>query len=141
MISRAGLVLPEEDVTEGKTWTQQTKSGSPAGTFVLDSTYRNEGPARGAGPDAVKISLTVKAAIQPNDAEGNAGANGIKIRSQKSQGTYTFDSAAGHILDSSLNEFIEVGASVKIGLGAAAKDMEIVQTSESTTIRKLVKAK
>ena len=140
MISRAGLVLPEEDVAEGKTWTQQTKSASPAGTFVLDSTYRNEGPAQDAGPDAVKISLTVKAAIQPTDADGNPSANGIKIRSQKTQGTYTFDNAAGRILDSSLSESIEVGASVKVGLGATAKEMEIVQTSESTTIRKLVKA-
>jgi hypothetical protein len=139
MIGRASLVFPEGDVAEGKTWTQQAKSLSPAGTFLLDSTYRNDGPAQGAGPDALKISLTVKAAIAAADADGNPGANGLKIRSQKTQGTYTFDKAAGHILDSSLSESIEVSASVKVGLGATAKEMEIVQTSESTTIRKLVK--
>ena len=78
MISRASLVFPEEDVAEGKTWTQQTKSASPVGTFVLDSTYRYEGPARDAGPDAVKIALTVKAEIQPDEADGNPSANGTQ---------------------------------------------------------------
>jgi hypothetical protein len=140
MISRASLILPEEDVAEGKTWSVQTKSALPSWAFVLDSTYRYEGPARDAGPDALKIGLTVKAAVQPNEAKDNAGANGLKIRSQKSQGTYTFDNAAGHVLGSSLSESIEISTPIKIGLGASTKEMEAVQTSESTTIRKLVKA-
>lgn len=139
LISRASLILPEEDVADGKTWTQQTKSASPTLTFILDSTYRNEGPARDVSPDAVKISLTVKAAIQARDADGNPSATGLKIRSQKTQGTYTFDRAAGHILDSTLSESIEIGDSVKIGFGTAAVDKEVVQTNDSTTIRKLVK--
>ena len=64
---------------------------------------------------------------------------GRQIRSQKSEGTYVFDNAAGHILRSSLKESIEVAASVKVGLGALAKDMEIIQSNETTTSRKLVK--
>jgi hypothetical protein len=139
MISRSGLVLPEEDLRAGKTWTQQSRNTSPAGTLVMTSTYRYEGPAPNDGPDAVRIALQVNAEIQPAEADAKENAGGLKIRSQKSEGSYTFDNAAGHLLRSSLKESIEVAASVKVGLGALAKEMEILQANESTTTRKLVK--
>jgi hypothetical protein len=147
MITQASLIVPQDDLSPGKTWTRQVKNVvPPLGTVVIDSTYRYDGPVPNAGPDTVKIGLATKVEIQPQ-AEGDAGAgagananaNGLKIRSQKSQGTYTFDNAAGHILDSNLSEVIEVGATIKVGLGAAAKGMELTQTTETTTIRKLVK--
>jgi hypothetical protein len=139
MISRSGLVLPEEDLAAGKTWTQQTRNASPAGALVLMATYRYEGPAPNDGPDAARITVSVQTEIQPAGADARQNTGGFKIRSQKSEGTYTFDNAAGHILRSSLKESIEVSATVKVGLGALAREMEIVESNESTTTRKLVK--
>jgi hypothetical protein len=143
MITQASLIVPKDDLTEGKTWNRQTKNVvPPIGTVIIDSTYRYDGPASGAAADAARIALTTKVEIQP-PAEAAAGANpsagGLKIRSQKSQGTYTFDSGAGHLVDANVNELIEVGATIKVGLGAAAKDMELTQSTETTTIRKLNK--
>jgi hypothetical protein len=138
MITQASLILPQDDLAEGKSWTRQTKNViPPIGTMVIDSTYRYEGPAPDAGPNAVKIGLVTKVEIQAAEADPNAG--GLKIRSQKSQGTYNFDNSAGHVLDSNLIEVIDVGATLKIGQGAAARDMELNQTTETTTRRKLVK--
>jgi hypothetical protein len=139
MISRSGLVLPEEDLAPGKSWTQQSRNASPVGTLILVSTYRYEGPAQSASTNAVKIALEIKADIQPaeGDARDNAGA--LKIKSQKSEGTYTFDNVAGHVVGSTQKESIEVAATVKVGLGATAREMEITQSNDSTTTRKLVK--
>jgi hypothetical protein len=145
MITQASLIVPKDDLAEGKTWNRQTKNVvPPIGTVIIDSTYRYEGPAAGAAADAARIALTTKVEIQPAaEAGAGAGANtnagGLKIRSQKSQGTYTFDSGAGHLVDASVNELIEVGATIKVGLGAAAKDMELTQSTETTTTRKLNK--
>jgi hypothetical protein len=139
MITQASLILPQDDVAEGKTWTRQTKNVvPPLGTMVIDATYRYEGPAPNDGPDVAKIGLVTKVEIQPGEV-ADPNASGLKIRSQKSQGTYHFDIAAGHILDSNLSEIIEVGASLKVGQGAGAREMEVSQSTETTTIRKLVK--
>jgi hypothetical protein len=139
MISRSGLVFPEGDLAQGKSWTQQSRTASPAGHLVMNSTYRYEGPAPNDGEGAANIALQVQAEIQPAEADPKENTGGIKIKSQKSEGAYTFDNAAGHILRSSLKESIEVAASVKVGLGALAKEMEVIQSNESTTTRKLVK--
>jgi hypothetical protein len=141
MISRSGLVLPEEDMAPGKTWTEQSQNTLPGSTLTMVSTFRYDGPSPNDGPDAAKITVSMTAAIQPAevDAKEKENAGGLKIRSQKSEGTYIFDSAAGHILRSNLKESIEVAASVKVGLGALAKEMEIIQSNETTTTRKLVK--
>jgi hypothetical protein len=139
MITQASLILPQDDVSEGKTWTRQTKNPvPPLGTMVIDATYRYEGPAPNAGPDVVKIGVETKVEIQPAEV-ADPNASGLKIRSQKSQGAYIFDNAAGHIRDSNMSEVVEVGATLKVGLGAAAKEMELTQSTETTTVRKLVK--
>jgi hypothetical protein len=106
---------------------------------VIDATYRYDGPAPKAGPAVVKIGLGTKVDIQPGADAANANANALKIRSQKSQGSYTFDNAAGHIVDSNLSDILEVGATMKVGLGPSAKEMELTQTTETTTLRKLLK--
>jgi hypothetical protein len=141
MISRSGLVLPEEDVAAGKTWTEQSQMALGGSTLTMVTTYRYEGPSPNDGEGAAKISVQMTAAIQPAEADAKEKENaaGLKIRSQKSEGSYVFDNAAGHILRSSLKESIEVAASVKVGLGALAKEMEIMQSNETTTTRKLVK--
>lgn len=141
MITQSSLLLPQDDLAEGKTWTKQTKNlVPPLGTLVIDATYRYEGPAPDAGPDAVKIGLATRIDLQPAaDANDEANANALKIRSQKSQGSYTFDTTAGHVLDSSLNQVIEVGAKLKVGQGASAREMELIQSTDTTTTRKLVK--
>jgi hypothetical protein len=140
MIAQASLVVPTTDLTEGKTWSRQTKNAAPIGTVIVDSTYRFDGAAAGGPRDVVRIVQTTKLEVQPPaEAAGNASPAGPKIRSQKSQGTYTFDNGAGHLVDASASEQMEVGFTVKVGLGTAAKDMELTQTSETTTTRKLVK--
>jgi hypothetical protein len=145
MISQAGLIFPKDDLAAGKSWTRQTKNVvPPLGTLVREATYRYDGPAADAGPEAVKIGLATRIEIVPEEnaapiALANPNANGIKIKSQKSQGSYTFDRGAGHLLDSTLTDLIEVSASIKVGLGTASREMEVSQSTETTTVRKLVK--
>jgi hypothetical protein len=143
MIAQASLIVPKDDLAAGKTWSRQLKNQVPGmGTVVIDSTYRFEGPIPGSGPDTVKVTLANKVEIQsPAGAGGDPTANaGVpRIRSQKSEGSYSFDNAAGHLVGLNLSEALEVSSSVKIGLGNAAKDMEMTQIIETTTTRKLVK--
>jgi hypothetical protein len=139
VISQAGLVLPEEDLAVGKTWTQQGRNVSPAATLVLESTYRYEGPAQKTAPDPVKIGLEVKADLQPAEGDAKASSGKLKVRAQNSEGSFTFDNAAGHLVGSTIKQSIEIADLVKVGLGALAREMEIVQSNETTTTRKLVK--
>lgn len=136
LIAQSSLILPQDDLAEGESWTRQVKNPVPKlGTMVHDSTFRYEGPAPGAGPGAVRIGLATKIGLLP---AADADSNGLKIRSQTSRGSYTFDNAAGHILDANLSEVIEVGATLKVGLGTQAREMELTQSTDITTIRKLV---
>jgi hypothetical protein len=135
LIGRVSLVLPEENLEPGKTWTQQTRRASAQATLTLDMTYRLEAPAPNTSPDVARLATTVKADIQSAQSDPNSG----KIRSQKSEGRCLFDTARGHTLDWSHSESIEIAFTVKLGLGPQAKQSEIVQVNESTTVLKLVK--
>jgi hypothetical protein len=141
MINQATLIFPQGDLEVGKTWTRAVKNAAaPPGMPESDLTYRFDGPARDAGPNVVKIGLArAGEGAPPADANANANANAPKIKSQKTEGAYMFDPAAGHIVDFTLNETGEVATRIKVGPGAAAKEFELTRTIDSRTTRKLVK--
>ncbi len=141
-ITQSGLILPRDELAPGGTWTRQTRNVvPPLGTVVIASTYRYDGPdqAAGTGPGAIKISLDSKVEIQPDAAEPNPG--GLKIRTQKASGSYLFDNAAGHIVGSSIHDTLEVGSkiSIKTGAGGLSRDMELTQSTDTTTTRRLTR--
>jgi hypothetical protein len=139
MVTQATLVFPQDDLAVGKTWTRAVKNpAAPPGMPSSDLTYRFEGPAPDAGSNVVKIGLARAGEIAP-PADAIANPNAPKIKSQKTEGAYLFDPAAGHLVDFTLNETGEVATTVKVGPGAAAKEFELTRTIDSRTTRKLAK--
>jgi Family of unknown function (DUF6263) len=131
LILQTSLVVPKEDLSEGRTWNRQTKETMPAvGTLVLDTTFTYQGTDTQNGRKVEKIGQVTKIDLQPPADAGNINFP-LKVKSQDSRGVVHFDSDAGHLADSRMDETVELTASIM--------DMEVTQVTETSTVRKLVK--
>ncbi|HEV3341737.1 MAG TPA: DUF6263 family protein [Pirellulales bacterium] len=88
------LELPDEPISRGSTWQQQTTVNDPtSGRQTLVTTFRYDGSEKRDGQTLEKISATAK--ISP---AGNQGAaQRVTIKDQKSNGVIWFDRAVGRI--------------------------------------------
>jgi hypothetical protein len=117
LIGQSTLILPEEEVEPGATWTRAVELPTPQGTLALTNTYTLED----AGADsAAKIALSMN--IDEFKVAPDAPFE-MKVEEQSGNGTYTFDTAAGR-LDSS---------EIKQGLRAviSVQDQEITSVTDS----------
>ncbi len=131
LILQTTLVVPKEDLAQGKTWNRQTIETMPAiGTLILDTTFTYQGTDTQNGQKVEKIDQATKIDLQPAADAGNTNFP-LKVKSQDSQGVVHFDSDTGHLVDSQMNEKVELSASIM--------NMEITQVTETSTVRKLVK--
>jgi hypothetical protein len=127
MISEASLILPKEELTPGKSWTQQIKNPAPGiGTMVLEKKYTYLGPDPKAG-GAEKIGLVARVEVQPTPGS----ALTVKIKSQDNQGTFHFDNTAGRVTDADVAE--------KVEMVLGAMNQEVTQSTDSTTVMKLMR--
>jgi Family of unknown function (DUF6263) len=108
MISQSSLMLPEEALEKGKSWTHQGKVPLPMlGTMVIDKTYTFEGPSlKEAGLD--QVILDTKVSLQPA-ADSNVA---VKITAQKGTGEFAFDPQAGRVVSSRVNDKLQMSLSV-----------------------------
>jgi hypothetical protein len=125
LISQSSLALPGEAVEKGKTWKQQSRVPLPMiGTMVMDKTYTYQGPDS-KSPGLLQISLDTKVSLEPA-ADSNVA---VKISSQKGEGEFSFDSQAGRIVSSRVNDKLQMSLSIM--------GQELQQTTDTVTTMKL----
>jgi hypothetical protein len=127
LILQTSLIVPADDLSPGKTWSHQRKETMPGvGIMILDTTFTYQGTDPKTGLDSIaqesKLNL-----LPPDDAKDNFP---LKVKSQDSKGVLHFDNAAGHLVDSELNE--------KSAFSTSLNNIEVLRVTETTTNRKLV---
>ena len=127
LISQSSLTLAEGPLEKGKNWIQQAKIPVPMlGTMMLDKTYTFDGPAP-EKPSLDRILLDTKVTLEPA-ADSNVA---VKITSQKGTGEFLFDSQAGRVVSSRVNDKLQMSLSV---MGQALE-----QTTDTVTSMTLAK--
>jgi hypothetical protein len=127
MISQSSLMLPEQTLEKGKSWTHQGKVPVPMlGTMVIDKSYTFDGPSpMEAGLD--QILLDTKMTLEPA-ADSNVA---VKITSQKGTGEFTFDPQAGRVVSSRVKD--------KLQMSLSAMGQELEQSTDTLTTMTLAK--
>jgi hypothetical protein len=108
MIGEAGLILPEEAATKGKSWNKEVALKMPFGKMKVDNTSTYEGHTTRDGKQVEQIALKPKMTME---ADGNAGLS-AKLKSQDAKGTAYFDNKAGRLVESKMNQTLEMEFSV-----------------------------
>ncbi len=125
MITQSSVILPKEEISTGKSWTQEVKiPAPPLGSMVLAKTYRFEGESPENG--MAKIGIDAKFTLQSVPGVDVP----FKIQSQASKGEISFDNAVGRLTSSSLNEKLEQVGKIQ--------DKEFTQITDSTVSMKLL---
>jgi hypothetical protein len=120
MISQATLLLPEEAVANGKSWTDAKSVESPLGTMALNSTYTYQGPTTHDGKMVEKIGVDINVDIKPKpDAPFQAS-----LTSQDNKGSFFFDNKGGYLMGSEITQ--------KMKMALKVQGQEVVQDIEST---------
>jgi hypothetical protein len=127
MISQSSLMLPEQSLEKGKSWTHQGKVPVPMlGTMVIDKIYTFDGPSPiEAGLD--QVLLQTKVSLEPA-ADSNIA---VKITSQNGSGEFTFDPQAGRVVSSRVND------QLRMSLSVMGQEME--QSTDTRTTMTLAK--
>jgi hypothetical protein len=108
LISQSSLSLPEGPLDQGRSWTQQSKVPVPMiGTMIMDKTYTFQGPARD-NPGRMQIALETKVTLEPA-ADANVA---VKIKSQEGKGEFSFDSGAGRVVSSRVNDKLQMSLTI-----------------------------
>lgn len=107
MIGQSSLILPEEAVEKGKTWTEKAKTPAPQlGTMITDKTYTFQGP-EAADPSLVRIGLDTKTTLEPvADSQIE-----FEMKKQDGKGEFVFDTNMGRIVSSHID--VEMTQSIK----------------------------
>lgn len=117
MASVNTIELPEEAVTKGSTWQQESTLSDPvAGKQKLTTTYRYDGTEEHGGRRLEKISAT--AAISPADENK---ASPLTVKDQKLNGVIWFDRGLGRIDEMQMT--IKVASEMALGANKAEQIM------------------
>jgi hypothetical protein len=126
MIRESSLELPREDLVPGKSWTRQIKTPSPFGSMKLVKTYRYQGPETKTAHLEV-IGMEMKTSVEPS-SDPNVS---LEIKSQDSRGSFSFDPAAGRIVESHVTDQMETTETFM--------NVELNRSVETSTVMKLVR--
>jgi hypothetical protein len=122
MINEMGLTLPADNLTQGKSWTRESKVKTPVGGVDINKTFRFEGADQKAGPNVFRIAMSAKVAHEPLPEKSEFQ---ISFKTHSQDGTILFDQAAGRITRSSVTENVE--STIKV------MGMEVKSTNNTTT--------
>jgi hypothetical protein len=115
------LSLPEQAVSKGASWKQQSKVPMPMlGTVTLDKTYTYAGVDE-KDPGRSRITLETKIGLEPA-ADSNLT---VKIKSQQEEGEFSFDTKAGRVVASRVND--------KVQMVVSANGHDIEQSTDTVT--------
>lgn len=125
LIGSSGVIFPKDGVAPGKTWDNKLESKMPFGTLKVENTFTYEGESEQGGRRLAKIAIKPKMEIEPSP---NAALT-MKIKSQDTKGAALFDTSAGQLVESTINQTTEME------LGIAGQN--VVQKIEQTVSMKL----
>jgi hypothetical protein len=121
------LALPEQAVSKGTSWKQQSKVPMPMlGTVTLDKTYTYAGIDE-TDPGRSRITLDTRISLEPA-ADSNVA---IQMKSQREEGEFAFDIKAGRVVASRVND--------KVDMVASANGQEFEQSTDTVTKMTLAK--
>jgi hypothetical protein len=115
------LSLPEQAVSRGANWKQQSKVQMPMlGTVTLDKTYTYAGTDE-KDPARSRITLDTRISLEPA-ADANLS---IQLKSQHEDGEFSFDNKAGRVVASRVND--------KVQMAVSAGGQNIEQSTDTVT--------
>jgi hypothetical protein len=98
------IVLPEEPVTPGQTWTRRTSFQVPAllGSMVTETKYEYQGTEDRNGVTLHKIAFTQQQQVAPGSEKtpGDKQKPLMKIKQGDTRGTIYFDNVHGRVVES-----------------------------------------
>lgn len=98
LIGQSTLVLPEEPVSQGDNWTRKLNLPMPTGTMALTNTYTYEGTGE-QGLAKINLKMNIDELKAAPDAPFE-----MKLDSQEGSGSYSFDTQAGILKSSEVNQ-------------------------------------
>ncbi|WP_169980215.1 DUF6263 family protein [Tautonia rosea] len=107
LIGQSTLILPEEGVEPGATWTRKVELPTPQGTLALTNTY---------SLDEAESDATAKISLSMNIDEFKVAPDApfeMKVEEQNGTGSYTFDTAAGRLSASEVKQGLRAVISVQ----------------------------
>src|SRR5205807_1173100 len=107
-MSQSGLIMPKEAISKGKTWKSKSDMKLPIGKMIAEVEYTYAGTEDKDGRSLEKISLKPKATIEPDPNAPIA----LKLKSHEGKGTAYFDNTAGRLLETTVQQTMEMEAEV-----------------------------
>jgi Family of unknown function (DUF6263) len=133
LILDVSLVLPENDLVKGASWSRRSKLAAALGTEVRDKTYTYEGRDDSANTEKIGVSVIVGLETPPNSSVS------VEVRDQKDKGAYHFDNSAGRVTAATRSQTIRVVYSV---ISPQTRTLqEVNETRESSSAMTLVEAR
>lgn len=126
MTTKASPVLPPGQVEVGQTWSKQGTSRSPVGAISIDNSFTYEGTT--VKDDRLLHKIGLKMKMDFEDGENKLGAK-ITVVDQDSNGTLYFDSDAGHLTGSELDQNMTMNVEV-----AGQKIVQKIEQTMKTTV-------
>ena len=127
MIKQGTSPMPKDPVKPGATWTNSSATDvPPLGKMISDVKLTYVGPAEVEGKKLERIDMAISMKIEP--AAGAAAM--VSLKDQNAKGTLYFDTAAGRISHSE----IEQNMTMKIAAGPINSDIK-TQTKMKVEIK------
>ncbi|MEW4569415.1 DUF6263 family protein [Tautonia sp. JC769] len=107
LIGQSTLILPEEEVEAGASWTRNVELPTPQGVLALTNTYTLE---EAESDSAARIALSMN--IDDFKVAPDSPFE-MKVEEQSGTGTYTFDTSAGRLASSEVKQGLRAVISVQ----------------------------
>jgi hypothetical protein len=106
MITQSGVVLPEGPITKGKSWDQKVDMKMPFGKMDMLNQLTFEGMTQHGNEQVAEIALRPKFTFE---ADPNSPFK-LKVKSQEAKGKAYFDLGAGRLVETTLDQTMEMEA-------------------------------
>lgn len=107
VLRQSAVVLPEEPVQEGGTWTATQTLDTPLGKMQQQNTYRYAGSVQHEGQSLEKILVATELQLlEPPSADDTARSTSLEV--QKCTGVLWFDTQRGRFTETQLEQSLTV---------------------------------
>jgi hypothetical protein len=126
LISQGGVILPEKSPSKGATWSNKIQTTTVAGKSIANLEYKHEGSATRGDRMLDKFSMKPTATLE---VDKNAPVK-MTIKSQEGSGNVYFDRKNGRLIESVMNQ--------ELNMEASTGGQELKQKVKSTISMKLL---
>src|SRR5437868_2952817 len=105
LVEQSALVLPEGQISKGKSWNSKNEiKMAQLGKVLTDTKYTYEGQEKRGGKTLEKISGAVKQSIE---VDKNSPVT-MTVKSQDSKGTVYFDNNTGRLVETTMTQEVNM---------------------------------